>query len=278
MGTAMTLAFPSCSKSNNDSSTVKPVTKQPPVDKHWAFETTPVWADEFNYTGKPDTTKWNYETGGSGFGNNELEYYTTSIANSHVDSGVLHITAIKQDYGGRHYTSARLNSSGKGDWLYGRIEIRAQLPLGKGTWPAIWTLPTDWTYGDWPASGEFDIMEHVGFDQNNVHASAHTLSYNHKINTQKTSTYYLDGASTGFHLYRLDWTPYAMNAYVDDKLIFTFINEGKTYAEWPFDQRFHMMLNFAVGGDWGGIQGVDDSVFPQSMMVDYVRVYKMIDK
>lgn len=276
----MGLALPSCSK-NDDSSTVinptPPKTPDPPTDEHWTFESTPIWADEFDYDGAPNPAKWNYETGGSGFGNNELEYYTTELSNSHAENGMLMITAIKEDVGGRHYTSARLNSSGKGDWTYGRFEIKAQLPAGVGTWPAIWMLPTDWAYGDWPKSGEYDIMEHVGYDQDNVHASAHTESYNHKINTQKTSTYHLDGASTGFHLYRVDWTPYAMRGYVDDHLIFTFVNDGSGYAAWPFDKKFHMMLNLAIGGDWGGAQGVNDSIFPVSMLIDYVRVYKMVE-
>ncbi len=115
-----------------------------PTEKNWTFETTPVWAEEFNYTGKPDATKWGYDIGGSGWGNNELQYYTDNISNASVADGKLTITARKENMGGKEYTSARLVTKGKGDWLYGRFEIKAKLPTGKGTWPAIWMLPTDW--------------------------------------------------------------------------------------------------------------------------------------
>ncbi len=248
------------------------------VDKGWTFETTPVWADEFEYNGAPDPTKWVYDIGGSGWGNNELEYYTDSRKNSKVADGKLTITVLKEDVGGRNYTSARLATRGKGDFLYGRFEIKAKLPAGKGTWPAIWMLPTDWAYGDWPKSGEIDIMEHVGYDPNVVHISTHCLAYYFKINTQKTSVKTIPTATTDFHLYRVDWTPFAIRGYIDDVKIFEFDNENKGYEVWPFDKRFHLLLNVAYGGDWGGAQGVDDSALPQKMEVDYVRVYKMMEK
>lgn len=249
-----------------------------PVDKGWTFETTPVWADEFNYTGLPDNTKWGYDTGGDGWGNNELQYYTNREENAAVGNGLLTITAKKETYQNRNYTSARLVSKGKGDFLYGRFEVKAKLPKGKGTWPAIWMLPTDWAYGGWPKSGEIDIMEHVGYDPNMVHISVHTEAYNHSINTQKTSKRTVDKAMEEFHLYRVDWTPYAIRGYIDDQLLFTFVNEEKGSATWPFDKKFHFLLNIAVGGNWGGAQGVDDSVFPAKMEIDYVRVYKMNEK
>lgn len=255
-----------------------PPLPQGPQDKGWTFETTPVWQDEFDYTGLPDAAKWGYDIGGRGWGNNELQYYTNSIDNASVGNGVLTITAKKEEKDGRNYTSTRLISKGKGDWLYGRFEIKAKLPTGKGTWPAIWMLPTDWAYGTWPKSGEIDIMEHVGYDPNKIHISVHTEAYYFKIGTHKTSTKVIAHAMTQFHLYRVDWTPYAIRGYIDDVLIYQFINEGKGYTVWPFDKRFHMLLNIAVGGDWGGQQGVDDSIFPTSMEIDYVRVYKMIDK
>jgi beta-glucanase (GH16 family) len=271
------MAFTSCSKDKGDTTTqVAP--KVAPIDKNWAFETTPVWADEFDYTGKPDSSKWGYDIGGTGWGNHELEYYTNSIANSSVANGVLTITAKKENYGGQAYTAARLVTTNKGDWLYGRIEVKAQLPAGKGTWPAIWILPTDWIYGNWPNSGEVDMMEHVGYDPDNIHITAHTLKYNFKINTQKTASKIIPSATTAFHLYRLDWTPYALRGYIDDTLVFTFVNDGNDFESWPFDARFHLLLNLAIGGDWGGAQGMDDSIYPVSMLVDYVRVYKMIDK
>ncbi|WP_276499301.1 glycoside hydrolase family 16 protein [Pontibacter litorisediminis] len=247
-------------------------------EKKWSFSSSPVWADEFDYTGKPDPGKWGYDTGGHGWGNNELQYYTDKLSNASVAGGVLTITARKQKKAGMDYTSARLVSKNKGDFLYGRFEVRAKLPTGRGTWPAIWMLPTDWAYGGWPKSGEIDIMEHVGYDQNRVHITVHTEAYNHSKGTQKGKQEIVPTASTNFHLYRVDWTPDDIKGYIDDKLIFDYPNEGTGYQAWPFDKRFHLLLNVAVGGDWGGAQGVDPGVFPQAMEVDYVRVYKMLEE
>jgi beta-glucanase (GH16 family) len=273
------LALVSACSSNED---LKPIIIQPGtnpiVDKQWAFETTPSWSDEFDYTGLPATAKWDYDLGGSGWGNNEKQNYTNSINNASVADGKLTITARKESSNGMNYSSARLVTRNKLDVLYGRIEVKAKLPTGKGTWPAIWMLPTDFAYGGWPKSGEIDIMEHVGYDQNTVHFTTHTEAYYFKINTQKTATKVIPTASTEFHTYRVDWTPYAIRGYFDDVKVFEFANEGKTYKEWPFDKRFHLLLNVAVGGDWGGAQGIDDNIFPQSLVVDYVRYYKMIEK
>jgi len=266
----------SCSKKSSGSGGGV-YTPQPPVDKNWQFETTPVWSDEFDVSGVPNTAKWGYDLGGGGWGNNELQNYTNVLDNVKVESGNLVITAKKETSGGMNYSSARLVSKNKGDFLYGRIEVKAKLPSGRGTWPAIWMLPTDWAYGNWPKSGEIDIMEHVGYDPNKVHFSVHTESYNHSIGTQRTSSQIIPTAITDFHKYRVDWTPYAVRGYFDDQLVFTFVNEGKGSAVWPFDKRFHLLLNLAVGGNWGGAQGVDDTIFPQSMLIDYVRVYKMIE-
>jgi beta-glucanase (GH16 family) len=244
----------------------------------WSFEPTPAWQDEFDYTGAPDPAKWGYDIGGHGWGNNELQYYTDSTDNAFVADGVLTIAARKEKKEGRNYTSARVVSKGKGDFLYGRFEIRAKLPSGKGTWPALWMLPTHQAYGGWPKSGEIDIMEHVGFDPNRVHITAHTEAYYFQIKTQKTATKVIDGAMNEFHRYRVDWTPDAIRGYIDDALVLEFPNEGKGYKVWPFDKRFHLLMNIAVGGDWGGQKGVDDSSFPARMQVDYVRVYRLIEK
>ena len=249
---------------------------QAPQDEGWTFEAKPAWQDEFDYTGLPDAAKWGYDIGGHGWGNNELQYYTDSLDNAFVGDGVLTIAARKEKKKGRDYTSARLISKGKGDFRYGRFEIRAKLPSGKGTWPALWMLPTDKAYGEWPKSGEIDIMEHVGYDPNRVHITMHTEAYYFKINTQKTATKIVDGAMTRFHLYRVDWTPAAIRGYIDDQLVLEFPNEGKGPEVWPFDQRFHLLMNIAVGGDWGGKEGVDDGIFPASLQVDYVRVYRML--
>lgn len=236
-----------------------------------------VWSDEFDYEGVPDESKWDYDVGGHGWGNNELQYYTRG-ENVTVKDGCLIIEARKEEYEGMHYTSTRLVSRKKGDWLYGKFEIRAKLPKGNGTWPAIWMLPTDWEYGSWPASGEIDIMEHVGYDQDVIYASVHTQTYNHSIGTQKTATKKVTGVSDDFHTYTVEWLPDQIKAFVDGELYFTFkptdYKESPTYKEWPFDKRMHLLINLAVGGNWGGVRGVDDSIFPQQMEVDYVRVYQ----
>ena len=254
------------------------VTIPPLVDKAWDFETTPTWADEFDYAGAPNPKLWDYDIGGTGCGNNELQYYTNSTNNALVKDGKLSIIARKESLGGKDYTSTRLVSRQKGDFLYGRFEIKAKLPKGLGTWPAIWMLPTDWAYGGWPNSGEIDIMEHVGYDQNTVHFTIHTEAYYFKINTQKSSTRLIPDASTAFHLYRVDWTPYAIRGFFDNVQVFEFVNEGKGSKVWPFDKRFHLLLNVAVGGDWGGAQGIDDNIFPQKFEIDYVKYFKMIEK
>ncbi|KAF0131013.1 MAG: bglA1 [Bacteroidetes bacterium] len=250
----------------------------PPQDHNWTFETSPFWFDEFDYQGLPDPLKWGYDIGGSGWGNNELQYYTDDIKNVVVGDGVLSINAIKEVREGKNYTSTRLVSKFKGDLLYGRVEVRAKVPAGRGTWPAIWMLPTDWEYGGWPSSGEIDIMEHVGYDLNKIHISTHSEAYYWRIGTQRTATKVIENATTEFHLYRIDWTPYAIRGYIDDVHIFTSVNDGTGYKAWPFDKRFHLILNVAIGGDWGGQQGVDDTIFPVSMEVDYVRFFKMISK
>lgn len=249
-----------------------------PREKHWEFEAAPAWQDEFDYTGAPDPAKWGHDIGGHGWGNNELQYYTDSADNAFVADGVLTIAARKEKKEGRNYTSARVISKGKGDFLYGRFEIKAKLPSGKGTWPALWMLPTDQTYGGWPNSGEIDIMEHVGYDPNRVHITMHTQAYNHTINTQRTGIKLVDGAIGNFHVYRTDWTPDSIRGYIDDELVLEFPNEGTGPAAWPFDQRFHFLINIAVGGNWGGQKGVDDDSFPARMQVDYVRVYRLMEK
>ena len=241
----------------------------------WEFESTPIWADEFNYEGKPDPDKWGYDTGGNGWGNNELEYYTDDIENARVADGLLTITARWEPTQGNEYSSARLVSKGKGDFLYGRIEAKAKLPTGRGTWPAIWMLPTENAYGSWPKSGEIDIMEHVGYDQDRVHITVHTEAYNHVLGTHVGQDTLVDNASTAFHLYRVDWTPDSIQGFIDNALVFNFPNEETGPATWPFDKEFHLLLNIAIGGNWGGTEGVDDSIFPAEMQVDYVRVYPL---
>lgn len=255
---------------------VKSKDATPPPDKPTGTKTL-VWSDEFDYTGLPDNNKWSYDTAGNsnGWGNNESQFYTkTRLSNSEVKGGFLYINALKEDYKGFKYTSARLITKSKGDWLYGRVEIKAKLPSGRGMWPAIWMLPTDWSYGGWPASGEIDIMENVGYNPYVIVASAHTFSYNHVLGTQKSNTLSIPDCYDQFHVYALEWEANEYRVYIDSTLCFAFENEGTGYKVWPFDKRFHLLLNVAVGGNWGGAQGIDDTIFPRSMIVDYVRVYQ----
>ncbi|NBP69445.1 MAG: glycoside hydrolase family 16 protein [Cytophagia bacterium] len=235
-----------------------------------------VWSDEFDYTGIPDTTKWNYDVGGNnGWGNNELQVYTRLPQNVRVDQGKLIIEAHHDSIEGKAYSSARIVSKGKGDWLYGKIEVRAKLPYGRGTWPAIWMLPTDWEYGGWPTSGEIDIMEHVGFNQGSVHGTIHTASYNHIKHTEKSGQVTIPDVADAFHVYAINWTKDKIEFFVDNTLYYTAQkSENDTFKEWPFDKKFHLLMNIAVGGNWGGKEGVDESVWPQKMEIDYVRVYQ----
>ncbi|MEP6926226.1 MAG: glycoside hydrolase family 16 protein [Ginsengibacter sp.] len=234
-----------------------------------------LWSDEFNYNGLPDSSKWSYDIGGNGWGNNELQYYTNADTNNAlVQDGSLNIRVKKTQRDNNAYTSARLITKNKGDWTNGKIEISAKLPAGRGLWPAIWMLPTDWQYGDWPKSGEVDIMEHVGFIKDSVFFSIHTEAFNHVIGTQKTKGILINDLYTSFHVYAIEWDQQRINFLLDDSLVYTYSNSGNGYKEWPFDKRFHLLLNIAVGGNWGGQQGVDDNIFPATMLIDYVRVYQ----
>lgn len=235
-----------------------------------------VWEDSFETTGRPDQSKWSYDIGHGkrGWGNEESQFYTNKDENCRVEDGRLIITAIQNV--DTSCTSARIHSYGKASWKYGRFEIRAKLPGGKGTWPAIWMLSDGIREGvPWPLCGEIDIMEHVGRDPEKIHFSLHTADYNHRKDTQITSTKKISGILEGFHTYRMDWDEEGFQYFVDDEPMCTFCKEGKTrIEEWPFDQPFHLILNLAIGGHWGG--EVDDAVFPAVMEVEFVRVYKKI--
>ena len=233
-----------------------------------------VWNDEFNYSGLPDSTLWNYDTGGHGWGNNELQHYTYKrIENARVEGGNLIIEARREPWQKSQYTSTRLVSKGKGEWQYGRIEVRAKIPSGLGTWPAIWTLGTNDPLA-WPDDGEIDIMEHVGFNQGYVHGTVHTKKYNHVIGTQKTDTIYVPDCSENFHVYAAEWNKDSVKVSMDDSIYFRFANERTGYEAWPFDNKMYLLLNIAVGGNWGGAKGVDSTIYPRRMEIDYVRVYQ----
>lgn len=233
-----------------------------------------VWSDEFNTKGLPDSTKWTYDEGGSGWGNNELQYYTKdSLGNARVQNGHLIIELKKQNFGKNKFTSARLVTKGKQSWKYGTFEIKARLPKGLGTWPAIWMLSST-TPLKWPDDGEIDIMEHVGYDPGVVHATIHTKAYNHTVGTQKAATLQVPDFSEQFHVYSLVWTMDSMTFYIDKKPYFTYKNEHSGYTTWPFDQPSHLLLNLAFGGNWGGSKGIDETILPAKFEIDYVRVFQ----
>jgi beta-glucanase (GH16 family) len=212
-----------------------------------------IWSDEFDYTGLPDPAKWDY---------------------ARVENGMLIIEARRDFYDGHEYSSARLITRGRFDWRFGRIEVCAKLPKGVGTWPAIWMYPTDEDYGGWPNSGEIDIMEHVGYDEGVVHATIHCSAYYWVTNTQKSAWICVPDCTSEFHVYAMEWTPEKIDVFLDDQLYFTYENEGTGWNIWPFDKKFFLILNIAIGGNWGGVQGVDDSIFPVRMEIDYVRIYQ----
>ncbi|HYW79786.1 MAG TPA: glycoside hydrolase family 16 protein [Thermoguttaceae bacterium] len=238
---------------------------------------TQIWSDEFDGSGLPDAKTWGYEKGY--VRNRELQYYTVQREkNARVEDGHLILEAHREDYEGMRFTSASLHTRGHGDWRYGRIEVRAKLPGGVGSWPAIWMLPTKGKFGGWPASGEIDIMEYVGFQPGVVHGTIHTKAYNHTKGTQKGKTIKAEDCETAFHVYAMEWSEDRIDLFVDDQKYFTFENDGQgDSATWPFGEPFHLKLNIAVGGGWGGQKGVDEAAYPQRMVIDYVRVYKPAD-
>ena len=233
------------------------------------------WQDEFNYEGLPDSTKWNYDIGGNGWGNDELQYYSSNRKqNGYVSEGYLYIQALKENYLNNPYTSARLVTKGKKEFMYGKFEIRAKIPKGKGVWPAFWMLSAK-EPRTWPDDGEIDIMENVGYTPGEITGAAHVKK--NKIGTETLSIVnetIIPNASEAFHVYSLIWTPDRLEWFVDDKLFHFYDKAGKAEWQWPFNENFYLLLNVAVGGSWGGRKGVDDAIFPQAMLVDYVRVYK----
>ena len=235
-----------------------------------------VWADEFDTDGLPDPALWAFNVGGGGWGNGELQYYMPK-GNASIENGVLTIEARKEKRGNCSYSSARMITRNVTDWLYCKIEVSAKLPSGKGTWPAIWMLPTDGVYGDWPASGEIDIMEHVGFDPDVIVQSIHTkrthgdAASNHSVK--------VPGVREEFHTYGMEWLPDRIIFSVDGEQ--TYVYEKPETAEgdrasdtWPFDQRMYLLINLAFGGTWGGSMGIDEECLPARFEVDYVRVYQ----
>ena len=229
-----------------------------------------MWEEQFNGT-ELDTTVWNFELGNGcpnncGWGNNERQYYTKD--NHRLEDGKLIITARRND---STYTSTRITTAGKKEFKYGRMEARAKLPTGQGIWPAFWMLGSNIGEVGWPDCGEIDIMEYVGREPHTAYTTIHTRA-THGENASSKKTLIPD-IEDGFHIYAVDWSAEAIKFYVDDELLYTYAPTEREEAEWPFDQPFFFLINMAVGGNFGGPE-VDDSIFPQEYMVDYVRVYE----
>jgi len=221
------------------------------------------WSDEFNGTGAVDPATWRHEIGM--VRNNEAQYYTDRLENIRQENGMLVIEGRKEAFNGAQYTSASIRSDGRRQFLYGRLEVRAQLPGGRGTWPAFWTMGVS---GGWPLRGEIDIMENVGFDQNTVHNVVHTGSGSSMGSTHVSNPH------QGFHVYSLEWYADRLDFLIDGVKTFTYTNDGRgDVNSWPFSAPQYMLLNLAIGGSWGGQQGIDDSIFPARYYIDYVRYY-----
>lgn len=227
-----------------------------------------VWSDEFDIDGAPDTSKWSYDigTGNWGWGNGEAQYYTNRSDNVKVENGVLKITAKKENYQGAEYTSTRLKSEGKFDFKYGRIEVRAKLPQGGGTWPAIWMLGSDFNSVGWPNCGEIDIMEHVGNNQNTIHGTLHYPG--NSGGNGNGNTVSVANVSTTFHIYEVEWTSTDIKFFVDGTIFHSFTNTTNV----PFNHNFFFILNVAMGGSFGG--GIDINFTQSTMEVDYIKVYQ----
>ena len=228
-----------------------------------------IFEDNFNGNSL-DEASWNFELGDGcpncGWGNNERQLYTKD--NVKVENGHLIITAEKS---GDNYTSSRITTKDKVEFKYGIVEARLKLATGQGVWPAFWMLGADFNEKGWPACGEIDIMEYVGKQQDTIYTSLHTAdSYGETINSRQTE---VKGIEEGFHTYKADWTKNSIIFSIDDAVVYTFSPEEKNDETWPFDKPFFVLLNLAVGGNFGGPE-VDDSIFPQEYIVDYIKVYK----
>ena len=229
-----------------------------------------VWADEFNET-ELNLANWSIIQGDGcpqlcGWGNDELQVYTDK--NHRLENGMLYIKATKE---GDHFTSTRINTKGKKTFQYGRFEVRAKLAIGQGVWPAFWLLGANIDQVGWPLAGEIDVIEYVGRSPQEIFTSLHTKA-GHGDNAS-TKTTRIENIEEGFHVYAADWTEDQIAFYVDGKNVYTFAPEDKSQEVWPFNQPFYLLLNLAVGGNFGGKE-IDYTVFPQEFVVDYIRVYQ----
>jgi beta-glucanase (GH16 family) len=241
-----------------------------------------VWSDEFEKSGLPDTTKWTFDIGNWGWGNNELQYYTVKrLKNARCENGNLIIQAHKNDMG-EDWTSARLTTRGKVSFIYGKIEFRAKVPPNRGNWAAGWTLGDDYVDElSWPYCGEIDILESVGYEMDDetgngtAHASAHCAAYYFKLGNQPTGTIPVENMHEAYHTYAVEWSPEQITATVDGTPYFTY-SDTSSELSWPFSDPQNIILNLTMGGGWGGLKGIDPDIETQEMIVDYIRVYKKI--
>ena len=230
-----------------------------------------VWHDDFDGP-VLDATKWVRETGGDGWGNGELEFYTDRVENAHIDGGYLVIEARRESLATRGYTSARLKTQGLGAWQYGRVEARIQIPRGQGLWPAFWMLGDNIPSVGWPTCGEIDIMENIGKEPGRVHGTVHGPGYSGAQGVSSAYDLRAGAFADTFHVYAIEWEPAAIRWYVDDVLYKT-VTPKDLPGRWVYDHAFFIILNVAVGGYWPGSPDAT-TVFPQTMRVDYVRVYE----
>ena len=246
---------------------------QSPANAGQSREKKLIWAEEFDKNGLPDENTWNFELG-KARANNEPQYHTNELKNVRVEGGNLIITTRLEEVDGvKRYTSARINTKGKKEFTYGRIEVRAKLPQGRGMWPAIWTLGLT---GGWPACGEIDIMEFWGHDPNTVAANVHTRDYNHTKGTGRGGKITFEKPYDDFHIYAVEWFADRMDFYMDEKMYYSCKSKGEGIGEWPFTAPQYLILNQALWVNFkAGEPGIDDSIFPQEFKVDYVRVYAL---
>ncbi len=236
-----------------------------------------VWSDEFDYNGAPDPAKWGYEVGF--VRNNEAQFYTKDRReNARVEGGQLIVTARKEPWSADEkkadYTSASLHTNRRYTFTYGKVEIAARVPRGRGVWPALWTLGANIKDVPWPLSGEIDIMEFVGHTPNKVHFTAHTEAFNHSRSTHRTTSVDIASPFDSFHRYGIIWTPEKITWFLDGRRVSEFANDGQGEAHWPFDHAQYLLINLAIGGNWGGEQGIAPDIFPAELRIDYVRIWK----
>ena len=229
-----------------------------------------VWRDEFNGAGRPEPSKWGYEKGF--VRNSEVQFYTEDRReNARIENGRLVIEARKDGFEGHPVSSASLTTRGKASWTYGRMEVRAKIPTGKGTWPAIWTLGAG---GRWPEDGEIDIMENVGFDPDKAVFTIHSTKRDGTGHEGWGESVTVRNLSATYHVYSIEWSPSAIEWKMDGKTVHLYAKADDHGVKWTFDKPQYLLLNLAIGGAWGGQQGIDESIYPARYEIDYVRVYR----